>query len=56
MKTMYKNELAQLMGVSSGTMSSYMRSIEHLLPHYSRSQKLLTPDQVQVVRDHFCIT
>ena len=52
---MYKSELAQLMDVSTSTMTRYIRSIEHLLPHYSRSQKLFTPDQVKIVKEHFCI-
>jgi len=55
MKSMYKFELAQLMGVSSGTMTAYMHYIEHMLPHYHRTQKLLTPDQVKVIKEHFCI-
>jgi len=52
---MYKSELAKQMGVGSTTMTAYMRSIEHLLPHYHRSQKLLTPDQVRIITEHFCI-
>lgn len=55
MRSMYKNELARLMGVSRTTMSNYMKQIEDILPHYSRKQTLLTPDQVKIVCEHFCI-
>ena len=54
-KSLYKYELAAKMGISRGTMRRYMQRIEHLLPHYSRRQTLLTPDQVEIVREHFCI-
>jgi len=55
MKSMYKSELAAMMSVGHTTMTAYMRSIEHQLPHYKRSQKLLSPDQVQIICEHFCI-
>ena len=56
MQAMYKKELAAKMGVSKTTMGVYMRDIEHLLPHYSRHQTLLTPDQAAIVMEHFGIT
>ena len=52
---MYKSELARMMGVSHTTMAMYMRQVENQLPHYKRSQTLLTPDQVSIVCKHFCI-
>lgn len=52
-KSEYKFEIAAKMGVSRSTMTSYMRRIEHLLPHYSRRQTLLTPDQVRIVCEHY---
>ena len=55
-KSEYKFEIAAKMGVSRSTMTSYMRRIEHLLPHYSRRQTLLTPDQVRIVCEHYGIT
>ena len=55
MRSMYKSELAAKMGVSRSTMRLYMRRIEHLLPDYSRRQTLLTPNQVKVVCEHYCI-
>ena len=55
-KSEYKFEIAAKMGVSRSTMTSYMRRIEHLLPHYSRQQTLLTPDQVRIVCEHYGIT
>jgi len=55
MKSMYKSELAREMGISASTMTTYMHQVEHLLPHYSRSQTLLTPDQVRIVREFFCM-
>lgn len=55
MQAMYKNELAAKMGVSKTTMGAYMRRIEHLLPHYSRHQTLLTPDQAAIVIAHYGI-
>jgi len=54
-KSLYKFELAAKMGVSRSTMTNYMRRIEHLLPHYSRHQTLLTPDQVRIVCEHYGI-
>ena len=56
MQAMYKKELAAKMGVSKTTMGVYMRNIEHLLPHYSRHQTLLTPDQAAIVIAHYGIT
>lgn len=55
MKSMYKSEIADKMGISRGTMRIYMKRIEHLLPHYHRRQMLLSPDQVKVVFEHYCI-
>lgn len=55
MRSMYKYELARMMGVSHSTMARYLRKMEHLLPHYDRNQTLLTPDQVRIVCEHFCI-
>lgn len=54
-KSMYKGELARIMGVSASTMKRYMLLIEDQLPHYRRTQSLLTPDQVKIVCEHFCI-
>lgn len=54
-KAMYKNEIAERMGISRGTMRVYMKRIEHLLPHYRRRQMLLSPDQVKIVVEHYCI-
>ena len=56
MRVMSKKELAARMGVSKTTMGVYMRSIEYKLPHYSRHQTLLTPDQAAIVIEHFGIT
>ena len=56
MRAMFKKELAAKMGVSKTTMGSYMRSIEYKLPHYSRHQTLLTPDQAAIVIAHYGIT
>ena len=56
MQAMYKKELAAKMGVSKTTMGVYMRSIEYKLPHYSRHQTLLTPDQAAIVIAHYGIT
>ena len=55
-RSFYKFELAARMGISRSTMTHYMRRIEHLLPHYSRRQTLLTPDQVRIVCEHYGIT
>ena len=56
MRAMSKSELAFRMGVSRGTMRKYMRAIEDQLPHYHRRQMLLSPDQVKIVCDHYCIS
>lgn len=55
MRAMYKNELADKMGISRSTMRAYMKQVEDKLPHYHRRQTLLTPDQVKIVCEHFCI-
>ena len=56
MKAMLKCELAERMGIGRTTMAKYMRQIEDRLPHYKRRQVLLTPDQVKVVCDYYCIS
>ncbi|MCQ2347553.1 MAG: DUF4248 domain-containing protein, partial [Paludibacteraceae bacterium] len=54
-KAMYKSELADRMGIKHTAMSRYMRQVENQLPHYRRTQSLLTPAQVKIVCEHFCI-
>ena len=55
MKSLFKSELAAQMGISTTTMTAYMRRIEHLLPDYNRHQKLLTPAQSRIVIEHYGI-
>ena len=55
MKSLFKFELAAQMGISTTTMTAYMRRIEHLLPDYNRHQKLLTPAQSRIVIEHYGI-
>jgi len=50
-----KAQLAARLPCSAGTMSRYLRAIEHKIPHYRRQQRLLTPDQVRVICEHYCI-
>lgn len=51
-----KTELARRMGVSPTTAKRYIRTVQKKLPHYNSRQKVLTPDQYEVIREHFCIT
>lgn len=44
---MYKSELADRMGIKHTAMARYMRQVENQLPHYRRTQSLLTPAQVK---------
>lgn len=50
-----KIELARKMGVSLGTVRNYLDAIAYKLPHYNRYQKMLTPDQHTVFREHYGI-
>ena len=50
-----KTELARKMGVSLGTVRNYLDAIADKLPHYNRYQKILTPDQHTVFREHYCV-
>ena len=50
-----KTELARKMGVSPGTVRNYLDAIADKLPHYNRYQKILTPDQHTVFREHYCV-
>lgn len=56
MKAMLKAELADKMGIGRTTMAKYMKRVESRLPHYNRRQSLLSPDQVKVVCEYYCIT
>ena len=55
MRAVYKYELANLMKVSGSTIQRYIRVLEPRLPHYKRTQSLLTPDQVAIIAQHYCI-
>jgi predicted DNA-binding protein YlxM (UPF0122 family) len=48
-KSYSKAELADLYNVSSDTFAKWIKSIEDLLPHYKRSNKVFTPKQVKVI-------
>ena len=48
---MGKSELAREYGVARNTFGRYLKKIEHRLPDYDRSQQLLSPAQVRVVRE-----
>lgn len=50
-----KSELARKLGVSVGTTRRYIRAVEKKLPHYHSTQKILTPDQYAVLKEHYCI-
>lgn len=50
-----KSELARRLGVSVGTTRRYIRAVEKKLPHYHSTQKILTPDQYAVLKEHYCI-
>lgn len=51
-----KAELAKKMGVCPTTMRTYLRAIKKKLPHYNSRQKVLTPDQYAIVKEHYCVT
>lgn len=50
-----KTEIAARMGISMSTLRRYLRGIQSQLPNYRASQKMLTPHQYAVFRDHYCV-
>lgn len=50
-----KSQLAALMGVSAATLRRYLQAISHRLPDYNSRQKVLTPVQYAIFREHYCL-
>jgi predicted DNA-binding protein YlxM (UPF0122 family) len=48
-KSYSKAEIAAHYGISADKLSSWLKEIEHLLPHYKRTAKVLKPAQVKVI-------
>lgn len=54
-KSLSKGELATKMGISSSTLTRYLKNIEKKLPNYNKTQHILTPRQVKVILEHYCV-
>ncbi len=48
-KSYSKADLAKYYGVSADQICIWLKQIEHLLPHYKRTAKVLTPAQVTII-------
>jgi hypothetical protein len=48
-KSYSKAEMSAYYGISADKLSSWLKEIEHLLPHYKRSAKNFTPAQVKII-------
>jgi transposase len=52
-KTYSKKELRNLYNISADVFNKWLQEIEHQLPHYKRSDKVLSPAQVKIFIEEF---